>query len=237
MTQPEFLRSSMLLGEDKLEALSRCKVAIFGLGGVGGGALEALVRVGVGEFHLIDADEFSLSNINRQLLSAHSTLGEKKVAVAKRRILDINPEARVFVYPTFYLPGDDSIPFESFDCVIDAIDTVSAKLEIASTCYRLNVPEICCLGMGNRLDPGKIRVGDLFETSGDPLAKVMRKKCREAGISKLRVVYSVEEPMIPLFKIESDSPTRRDVPGSLPFVPPVAGYHLAYEAVKLLLNL
>ena len=226
----------MLLGEESLEKLSHCSVAIFGLGGVGGGALEALVRAGVGEFHLIDADTFNQSNLNRQLLATHETVGLPKVEVARKRILSINPKAKVFVYPVFYLPGQEGIPFDSFDYVIDAIDTVAAKAAIADECYKRDIPEAMCLGMGNRFDPSKVKTGDLFETAGDPLAKVMRKKCRELGITSLPVVYSVEEPMEPLFKIESDSPSRRDVPGSLPFVPPVAGYLLAFLAVKRLLN-
>lgn len=226
----------MLLGEEKLEKLFAASVAVFGLGGVGGGAIEALARAGVGTFHLVDADTFSPSNINRQILATHETLGKDKVEVAKERILAINPAAKIFAYKTFYLPGDTTIPFDAFDYVIDAIDTVSAKVDIAAECHKRNIPEVMCLGMGNRMDPGKIRVGDLFETAGDPLAKVMRKKCRELGIASLRVVYSTEEPMEPLFKIESDSPTRRDVPGSLPFVPPVAGYRLAFEAVRYLLD-
>ncbi len=236
MVQDEFVRSKMLLGEENLEKLSRCRVAIFGLGGVGGGALEALARAGIGEFHLIDADTVNLSNINRQLLASHDSLGQSKVEVAKRRILSINPNAKVYVYPVFYLPGDTSIPFDRFDYVIDAIDTVSAKAEIALNCHQRGIPEIMCLGMGNRLDPSKIKVGDLFETAGDPLAKVMRKKCRELGIESLPVVYSTEEPLTPLFKVESDSPSRRDVPGSLPFVPPVAGYFMAHEAITCLLG-
>ena len=236
MIQPEFERSAMLLGEEKLEKLSRCRVAIFGLGGVGGAALEALARSGIGEFHLIDADSFALSNINRQLLASHVTIGQKKVDIGKQRILQINENAKVFTYPTFYLPGDTSIPFDQFDIVIDAIDTVSAKTTIAEECHLRGIPEVMCLGMGNRMDPSKVHIGDLYETSGDPLAKIMRKKCRELGINSLPVVYSVEEPMEPLFKVESDSPSRRDVPGSLPFVPPVAGYSLAYEAVRILLE-
>ena len=236
MNRPEFERSRMLLGEEKLEKLFASSVAIFGLGGVGGSAVEALARAGVGTFHLIDADVFSVSNINRQLLATHETIDKDKVEVAKERILSINPDAKVFTYKTFFLPGDTAIPFDAFDFVIDAIDTVSAKAAIAEECHKRNIPEVMCLGMGNRIDPSQIHIGDLFETSGDPLAKVMRKKCRELGIESLRVVYSLEEPMERLFKIESDSPTRRDVPGSLPFVPPVAGYCLAFEAVRFLLD-
>ena len=236
MPRPEFVRSAMLLGEENLEKLSRRSVAIFGLGGVGGGALEALARAGVGEFHLVDADTFNESNLNRQLLATHETIGRRKVEVARDRILSINPDARVYLYPVFYLPGETSLPFDAFDFVIDAIDTVAAKTALAEECFKRGIPEVMCLGMGNRFDPSKIKIGDLYETAGDPLAKMMRKKCRELGIKKLKVAYSTEEPMEPLFKIESDSPTRRDVPGSLPFVPPVAGYLLAHEAIRVLLS-
>ncbi len=236
MSQPEFVRSKMLLGEEKLEKLSSCRVAIFGLGGVGGAALEALARAGVGEFDLIDADLFNVTNINRQLLATHDTLDRRKVDVAKERALSINPNAKIHLYPTFYLPGDESIPFSHFDFVIDAVDTIAAKTAIAEECFKRKIPSVMCLGMGNRLDPQKVKLGDIYETKGDPLAKLMRKKCREIGIISQRVVYSTEEPMEPLFKIDSDSPSRRDVPGSLPFVPPMAGYLLAYEAMNVLLR-
>jgi tRNA A37 threonylcarbamoyladenosine dehydratase len=226
------IRSEMLLGSACLEKLAHSSVAIFGLGGVGGASVEALARAGVGEFHLIDPDEFNLSNLNRQILSSRKTIGRPKVEVAKERILDINPDAKVFTYPVFYLPDEDGgVDFSRFDYVIDAIDTVTAKVEIIRRCNELGIGIISCMGCGNRLDPSKLAVTDLFKTEGDPLSKVMRQKCRALGIKKLKVVYSTEEPLTPAFKIESDSPTRRDVPGSTPFVPPVAGYLLAKEAV------
>lgn len=226
----------MLLGEDSLRKLADSSVALFGLGGVGGGALEALARMGIGEFHLIDADVFSLSNLNRQILSTRESVGKKKVDVARERVLSINPEAKVFTYPVFYLPEDETIDFSRFDFVIDAIDTVKAKLGIIERCHRLGIPIVSCMGCGNRLDPSKLTLTDLYKTQGDPLSKVMRKRCRELGIDSLPVVYSTEEPIKPKFEVESDSPVRRDVPGSAALVPPVAGYLLAYHCVMSLLK-
>ena len=228
------IRSRMLLGPNNLEKLASSRVALFGLGGVGGGALEALARLGIGELHLIDADEFSASNLNRQILATHETLGMKKVGAAKARVASINPECNVYTYPTFYLPDNTDIDFGRFDFVIDAIDTVSAKKDIIRKCHELSIGMVSCMGCGNRVDPSKLTCCDIFETSGDPLSKIIRKACREMGVKKLRVVYSTEEPLKPLFPIESDSPTRRGVPGSIALVPPVAGYLLAYEAMKCL---
>ena len=231
------LRTEMLLGEDALNRLSRSRVAVFGLGGVGGAALEALVRMGVGELHLIDADAFNESNLNRQILSTRENLGQPKVEVAKNRVLSIDPEAKVFLYPLFYLPGEDNgIPFDAFDFVVDAIDTVSAKADIIRVCHEKGIPMVSCMGCGNRMDPSSLRLVDLFKTENDPLAKIMRKKCRELGVKALPVVYSIEPSMKPKFQVDSDSPTRRDVPGSTALVPPVAGYFLAYQAVKMLLE-
>lgn len=229
-------RTEMLLGAEALRKLSSARVAIFGLGGVGGGALEALARMGIGEFHLIDPDDFNESNLNRQILSTRSALGKKKVDVAKERVLSINPEAKVFTYPCFFLPEDTTIDFSQFDFVIDAIDTVKAKVGIIARCKELGIPMVSCMGCGNRLDPSKLRVTDLFKTENDPLAKVMRKKCRELGVKHLPVVYSIEEPLTPRFKVESDSPVRRDVPGSCALVPPVAGYLLAHYAVTQIIG-
>ena len=229
------LRSRMLLGADKIERLTNASVAIFGLGGVGGGALEALARLGIGEFHLIDNDEFALSNLNRQILSTRENIGVKKVEAAKARVLAINPEAKVFIYPLFYLPDqNEDIDFSLFDFVVDCIDTVSAKKDIIKKCHERNIGIVSVMGCGNRLDPRKLTTCDIFETQGDPLSKIMRKACREMGIAALRVVYSTEEPLTPLFKEESSSPTRRDVPGSISLVPPVAGYLAAYEAMQYL---
>lgn len=227
----------MLLGKEALEKLSLSRIALFGLGGVGGGALEALARMGVGEFHLVDPDEFNPTNLNRQILATAQTLGRKKVEVAKERVLSINPEAKVFIYPCFYLPDEPGdIDFARFDFVIDAIDTVKAKLGIIEECAKRGVPMISCMGCGNRMDPTKLCVKDLYRTENDPLAKVMRKRCRELGIKSLPVVCSAEEPIPPLFQVESDSPVRRDVPGSAAFVPTVAGYLLAHYAVGELIK-
>ncbi|MCR5349095.1 MAG: tRNA threonylcarbamoyladenosine dehydratase [Bacilli bacterium] len=230
-------RTEMVLGEEAIVKLSSARVAVFGLGGVGGAAMEALVRAGVGELHLIDPDTFNESNLNRQILSSVDTLGKKKTDVAKARALAINPIIHVYTYPIFFLPDHESeLPFDQFDFVIDAIDTLSAKVAIALECKQRGIPMIACLGCGNRINPSALKVTDLFKTEGDPLAKAMRKACREKGIDRLPVVFSTEAPIPPLFKIESDSPTRRDVPGSTPFVPPVAGYLLAQYAVMRLIG-
>ena len=231
------IRSEMLLGKPALEKLSSCSVAVFGLGGVGGSAVEALARLGIGEFHLIDPDTFNETNMNRQLLATNETLGKKKVEVAKNRILSINPDAKVHCYDEFFLPNKETnLDFSRFDFVVDAIDTISAKLEIIRRCAELHIPMASSLGMGNRMDPGQVKSGDLFETTHDPLAKALRKGCREMGVTSLRVVYSLEPPLEPKFRLASDGPSRRDVPGSLALVPPVAGYLLAHEALKALLG-
>lgn len=231
-------RTEMLLGDEAIEKLSRSTVAVFGLGGVGGACFEALLRMGVGTIHVIDADRFNESNLNRQILSTRDELGQLKVEAAIRRAAQINPDATIVPHPIFFLPESEGvIPFDSLDFVVDAIDTVSAKVHIIKRCEELGVPMVSCLGCGNRLDPSKLILTDLFKTEGDPLAKVLRKKCRDLGIKKLRVVCSTEEPMKPRFQVASDSPSRRDVPGSAAFVPPAAGYLLAYEAVRQLLNL
>ena len=231
-------RTEMLLGDEAIEKLSRSTVAVFGLGGVGGACFEALLRMGVGTIHVIDADRFNESNLNRQILSTRDELGQLKVEAAIRRAAAINPEAKIIPHPIFFLPDSEGdVPFDSLDFVVDAIDTVAAKVQIIQRCEELGVPMVSCLGCGNRLDPSKLILTDLFKTEGDPLAKVLRKKCRDLGIKKLRVVCSAEESMKPRFQVASDSPSRRDVPGSAAFVPPAAGYLLAYEAVRQLLNL
>ena len=225
-------RSEMIFGKENIAKLSRASVAVFGLGGVGGSAVEALARAGVGEFHLIDSDRFSESNLNRQMLATRDAVGRLKVEVAKERILSINPDAIVRVYPIFFLPeSEGSIPFAKLDYVVDAIDTVSAKILIAKRCHEAGIPIVSCMGCGNRIDPQKLCVMDLFDTKNDPLARVMRRELRKLGINSLPVVCSDETPIKPLFTISSDAPTRRDVPGSTPFVPPVAGYLLSREVV------
>ena len=224
-------RTEMLLGEDSSKKLAASSVALFGLGGVGGGALEALARAGIGEFHLIDADVFSDSNLNRQLLATRNTLGMKKVDAAKDRVLSINPDAKVYTYPIFFGPDSEGIDFSCFDFVIDAIDSVSGKLEIIKRCSELGIPMVSCMGCGNRLDPSKLHITDLFKTEYDPLAKAIRKKCREFGIKHLRVVASNETALHP---VDAEGKPSR-IPGSTTFVPPAAGFLLAQEAVSVLL--
>ena len=231
-------RTEMLLGQEGLARLQGATVCLFGLGGVGGACFEALVRMGVGTIHVVDADEFNETNLNRQILSTRDNLGKKKVDVAEERAKQINPQARIVKHPIFYLPESaGELDFGSLDFVVDAIDTVSAKVDIIKRCQESGVPMVSCLGCGNRLDPSKLVIKDLFQTTDDPLAKVMRKKCRELGVKQLRVVCSMEKPIVPKFHVESDSPTRRDVPGSAAMVPPAAGYLLAYEAVRVLLGM
>ena len=232
-----FSRFSMLIGEESVAKLHKARVMVFGLGGVGGNAVEALVRAGVGEFDLIDADSFALSNLNRQTLSSLPNIGRKKVDVAEERIKNINPDAIVHKYAHFYLPEDPGdIEIEKADFVIDAIDTVSAKMDIIAKCHALGIPMVSALGCGNRLDPSKLAITDIHKTELDPLAKVIRKNCREAGIKSLRVVYSTEAPIKPISAASEEGGHRRAIPGSSPFVPPAAGILLAYEAVSVLLK-
>lgn len=232
-----FSRFCMLIGEEAVAKLHKARVMVFGLGGVGGNAVEALARAGVGEFDLIDADSFVLSNLNRQALSSLPNVGKMKVDVAEERIKSINPDAIVHKHAHFYLPEDPGdIEIEKADFVIDAIDTVSAKMDIIIKCHALGIPMISALGCGNRLDPSKLVVTDIHKTELDPLAKVIRRNCREAGIKSLRVVYSKEAPIKPLMPALEQGEQRRFIPGSSPFVPPAAGILLAYEAVNTLLQ-
>ena len=235
----QWTRSELLLGKENIDRLHSSRVAIFGLGGVGGNAFEALVRAGVGELDVIDSDSFKLTNINRQLLATHSTIGLKKTDVAEKRAKELNPNVIIHKHDHFYLPNDPGdIDFASFDYVVDCIDTVSAKLDIISKCKELGVPVISALGCGNRLDPSALVVTDISKTEMDPLAKVLRKACRERGIKKLMVVYSKEKPIKPLV-IRDDKPGemhQRDVPGSSSFVPPAAGLLLASYVVRDLLQ-
>ena len=232
-----FSRFSMLIGEESVARLHKARVMVFGLGGVGGNAVEALARAGIGEFDLIDADSFAKSNLNRQTLSSLPNIGRKKVDVAEERIKSINPSAIVHKHAHFYLPEDPGdIEIEKADFVIDAIDTVSAKMDIIIKCYSLGIPMVSALGCGNRLDPSKLVIADIHKTELDPLAKVIRKNCRDAGIKSLRVVYSTETPIKPMTPALEEGGPRRAIPGSSPFVPPAAGILLAYEAVTTLLN-
>ncbi len=228
--QPQFARSALIIGKEAIDRLSKKRVAVFGLGGVGGSAVETLARAGIGEFDLIDNDCFSLSNLNRQCLSDLGKVGKAKVDVAEERILSINESALVHKHRCFFLPENRSdIDFSKFDYVVDAIDTMSGKLAIIKTCQSLGIPLISALGCGNRLDPSKLVVGDIFDTKGDPLARVLRRELRKNGIKQLKVVYSTEAPMEAVGVADEPLPPgKKTIPGSSPFVPPVAGILLAY---------
>lgn len=230
-----FSRSEMLLGKEKIQKLEKSHVAVFGVGGVGGFAVEALARSGVGEITIVDNDIVSLSNINRQIIALHSTVGMGKVKAVEERILDINPAAIVHSFQCFFGEDNaDTFDFSSFDYVIDAIDTVSSKLLLAEICFNQNVKIISCMGAGNKLDPTAFQITDLFKTSMCPLARVMRNELRKRGVTSLKVVYSTEPPLTPLECKEASS--RRQTPGSVAFVPSVAGLIAGGQVVKDLTN-
>ncbi len=227
-----FSRSELLLGSEGLQRLANARVAVFGVGGVGSFVAEGLARGGVGHITLFDNDVVSLTNLNRQLVALHSTLGQPKVEIMAARIRDINPQAQVECHACFYMPENaHEYPLESYDYVVDAIDTVTAKLELAQQAHKAGVPIISCMGAGNKLDPTAFCVADIYETSVCPLAKAMRKALRERGVPALRVLYSKEPPSPHRCEIEKDS-QKRQTPGSLPFVPSVAGLILAGEVIK-----
>jgi len=224
----QFSRTELLIGKDGIEKLKNSKVAIFGIGGVGSYAVEALARAGVGSFVLIDNDEVAISNLNRQIIATTKTIGIPKVEVAKQRILEINPEAKVETYQEFFMPETKGILDESVSYIVDAIDTVTAKIELVLRANKLNIPIISCMGTGNKLDPTKFEITDIYKTTVCPLAKVMRKELKQRGIKKLKVVYSKEEPI----KLERNETIKKQVPGSISFVPSVAGLIIAGEVVK-----
>lgn len=230
----QFERTELLLGCEAIEKLHNSKVAVFGIGGVGGYVCEALIRCGVGNFDLIDNDDVSISNINRQIIATHDTVGKDKVTVAKERMLSINPNVNINTIKKFVLPENiNDFDFSSYDYIIDAIDTVSAKLAIIEKAKKENINIISSMGTGNKLDPTKLTVTDISKTTTDPLARVMRRELRKRNINKLKVVYSSEEPKIPLNRTDNkDKPRTRDIPGSTSFVPPVAGFIIASEVVK-----
>ena len=238
MTSEALSRTRLLLGEAALEKLSQSRVALFGLGGVGGYALEALVRSGVGHLELVDHDVFSESNLNRQLLATRETIGRPKAEVARERALSINPDCEIRLHPLFFLPDTkDQFDFTGVDYVIDAIDTVTGKLCLIQAAQAAGVPVISCLGTGNKTDPTKLTVADIYETSVCPLARIMRKECKKRGIASLKVVYSTEEPIIPPREPrQENAPRTRDIPGSTAFVPAAAGLLLAREAVMALIR-
>lgn len=233
MTDERFSRTRPVLGEEGMDALSRAKVIVFGAGGVGGAAIEALARAGVGTLHVVDADTVSVSNINRQILAADSTVGLSKVEAAKRRVFDIAPSCHFTGHEHFYTPEDrGGIELWDFDYIIDAIDTVKSKLFLIEEATRLSVPIICSMGTGNKTDPTRLKVSDIYKTNTCPLAAVIRRECRKRSIRHLKVIWSDELPC----RAVADSEGGRHAPGSVSFVPPVAGMIAAAEAVKQIIK-
>lgn len=235
----------MLIGKENLDKLRKSRVAVFGIGGVGGYACEALARCGIGSFLLVDSDTVSETNINRQIIADTSTVGRPKTEVMKERMLRINPDVSVEIRDCFFLPENaDTFELGGFDYIIDAVDTLTAKLALIEKAKKENAPIICAMGAGNKLDPTAFRVADIYDTQVCPLAKRMRKECRNRGIDSLKVVYSEEEPRKPSGEAartasaerSSDAP-RRDLPGSISFVPPAVGLIIASEVVKDLITL
>jgi tRNA threonylcarbamoyladenosine dehydratase len=247
----EFSRTELLIGKEALEKLARSKVAVFGIGGVGTFAVEGLARAGVGRFVLVDDDCICLTNINRQIHAARSTIGQPKVEVMRDRILDINPRAEVVVHQVFYLPGQaPALIKPDYDYIVDAVDTVTAKIDLVVSAAALDIPIISCMGAGNKLDPAKFEIADIYATTVCPLARVMRRELRKRGVKALKVVYSKEEPLKPQETEDINSETgcdcpkctdgscavRHQVPGSISFMPSVAGLLMASEVVKDLIN-
>lgn len=247
----EFSRTTLLIGRDALEKLHNSKVAVFGIGGVGTFVVEGLVRAGIGKLVLIDDDNICLTNINRQLHATRKTLGRPKVEVMKERVLDINPKVEVVTHQKFYLPEyADELIKDDYDYIVDAVDTVTAKIDLVINAKKKSIPVISCMGAGNKLDPTRFEVADIFNTSVCPLAKVMRKELRKRGVESLKVVYSKEEPLKPIEREDSSCNencicpagsagyfrTKRQIPGSISFVPSVAGLIAAGEVVKELIG-
>ena len=243
----QFSRTQLLFGKEAMERLYNARVAVFGVGGVGGYTVEALARSGIGTLDLIDDDKVCLTNLNRQILATRKTVGKYKVDVAEERIHDINPDAVVNTYKTFYMPDTaDQFDFSQYDYVVDAVDTVTAKVTLVLEAQKAGVPIISCMGAGNKLDPTRFRVADIYKTSGCPLARVMRTALRKRGVKHLKVVYSDEIPTRPIEDMSISCRShcicppgakhkcteRRDIPGSTAFVPSVAGLIIAGEVVK-----
>lgn len=231
-------RTEMLLGPAAMETLARCRVIVFGIGGVGGAVVEGLARAGVGAIDLVDHDAISPTNLNRQIAALHSTLGQDKAQVMALRVADINPACRVRALPLIYLPATaDAIDLGEYDYVVDAVDTVTAKLLIATRAQEAGVPLISSMGTANKLDATAFEVADIFDTSVCPLAKIVRKECRKRGIGGFKVVYSREKPIPPADVEDPERPKgRRSTPGSVSFVPPVAGFIIAGEVVRDLIG-
>lgn len=233
----QFSRTEMLIGTEALEKLRGSCVAVFGVGGVGGYAVEALARGGIGTIHVIDNDDVALTNLNRQIIATHDTIGMRKVQAAKERILSINPECNVITHDKFYMPETaHEFDFSQFDYVIDAIDTVTGKIGLVMQSQETGTPIISSMGTGNKLDPAAFQVADIYKTSVCPLAKVMRHELKKRGVKKLKVVYSQELPAVPKLSSDEDSGSRRSIPASISFVPPVAGLILAGEVIKDLIK-
>lgn len=231
-----FDRTKRLLGEQAIKRLQASHVAVFGIGGVGGHAVEALVRSGIGTITIVDSDEIAISNINRQLIATTKTVGRKKVEAMQERLLEINPEVLVYARDCFFLPETkEEFDFSKYDYVIDAVDTVTAKLALVEACVEAGVSIISCMGAGNKLDPTAFEVADIYKTSVCPLAKVMRRELKKRNIKSLKVVYSKEEPLEPIEDasfVSDENRQRRATPGSIAFVPSVAGLILAGEVIK-----
>ncbi len=230
MEHSQFLRTEMILGENSTQILSGKNVILFGLGGVGSYTAEALARAGIGKLTIVDNDVVSVTNINRQLCALHSTVGTPKTEVIKNRILDINPDCEITSLTKFYLPeNSEEFNLQSYDYIADAIDTVSAKIDLAVRSQEYGIPMISCMGTGNKLDPSQFTVSDIYKTSGCPLCRVMRTELKKRGIKKLNVVWSPETPVKP--SQTSENSGKRQTPGSLPFVPPVAGMIMAGKII------
>ena len=232
--QEQFLRTAMLLGEDAIEKLKSSRVAVFGLGGVGGYVVEALARAGIGALELVDNDTVSLSNLNRQLLATHKTLGLPKTEAARLRVAEINPDCAVTLRQVFYTPETaEEFDFSQYDYIVDAIDTVTGKLQLVQQAAQAGTPVISCMGTGNKLDPTAFQVADISKTSMCPLARIMRKELGKRGIKHLKVVYSQEEALTPTgWEEEAAALGKRQIPGSTPFVPGAAGLILAGEVIR-----
>lgn len=234
----DFSRTERLLGSRAMQTLSQSHVAVFGVGGVGGYVCEALARCGVGRFDLVDNDVVSPSNLNRQIIALRSTVGRPKTEVMRERMLEINPDVDVTVWPMFVLPENlDALPLGDYDYIVDAIDTVSAKIALAEAAHRLGIPIISSMGAGNKLDPTRFRVSDLSKTTTDPLARVMRRALKQRGVARLKVVWSDEPPLTPIETADGETKGGRPAPGSVAFVPSAAGLILASQVVKDLIKM
>ena len=243
----QFSRTQLLLGEEAMDRLKKTRIAVFGVGGVGGFVCEALVRSGVGAFDLIDDDKVCLTNLNRQIIATRKTVGKYKAEVMRDRMIEINPEVDVRIHKRFFLPENaDEFPFSEYDYVVDAVDTVTAKIELVMKCQKEGIPIISSMGAGNKLEASAFKVADIYKTKMCPLAKVMRRELKKRGVKKLKVVYSEEKPTRPIEDMSISCRTncicppgaehkcteRRDIPGSVAFVPSVAGLIIAGEVVK-----